>query len=150
MHVKYTNEAVPALQKRFGYRNIMEVPRLEKIVVNMGVGRAVGEPKLLDEAVMVLRSITGQQPIVTRAKKAVSNFKLRANLPIGCKVTLRAERMYEFFERLVAIAIPRIRDFRGLYALSFVYEHTYSQTWQPTHLSGSAETNFRSWIFTMT
>ena len=114
MHVKHTNEAVPALQKRFGYRNIMEVPRLEKIVVNMGVGRAVGEPKLLDEAVMVLRSITGQQPIVTRAKKAVSNFKLRANLPIGCKVTLRAERMYEFFERLVAIAIPRIRDFRGL------------------------------------
>ena len=114
MRELYEKRAVPALQKRFGFSNVMQVPRLDKIVVNMGVGKAVQDPKLVDEAVMVLRNITGQQPMITRAKKAISNFKLRANMPIGAKVTLRGERMYEFFDRLVAIAIPRIRDFRGL------------------------------------
>lgn len=110
----YRKKAVPALQTRFGFANVMQVPRLQKIVLNMGVGKAVQDPKLIDEAVMVLRSITGQQPVITRAKKAISNFKLRANMPIGTKVTIRGERMYEFFDRLVSVAIPRIRDFRGL------------------------------------
>jgi len=97
----------------------MQVPRLEKIVLNMGVGDAVADAKLLDEAVMCLRQISGQKPVVTRAKKAISNFKLRAGMPIGCKVTLRNANMYEFFDRLVAVAIPRIRDFRGLSRKSF-------------------------------
>jgi large subunit ribosomal protein L5 len=110
----YRTKAVPALQQRFGFKNVMEVPRLDKIVLNMGVGKATQEPKLLDEAVACMRAIAGQSPLITRAKKAISNFKLRENIPIGCKVTLRGARMYEFFDRLVAIAIPRIRDFRGL------------------------------------
>jgi large subunit ribosomal protein L5 len=119
MHRKYAEEVIPALKERFGFKNIMQVPTMEKIVINMGVGRAVGEPKLIDEAVMVLRNITGQQPVITRARKAISNFKLREGVAIGCKVTLRSEQMYEFFDRLVAIAIPRIRDFRGLSRKSF-------------------------------
>lgn len=119
MHRKYAEEVIPALQARFGFKNIMQVPKMQKIVINMGVGRAVGEPKLMDEAVTVLRNITGQQPVITRSRKAISNFKLREGVPIGCKVTLRSEQMYEFFERLVAIAIPRIRDFRGLSRKSF-------------------------------
>jgi large subunit ribosomal protein L5 len=119
MHRKYADEVIPALKERFGFKNVMQVPKMEKIVINMGVGRAVSEPKLLDEAVTVLRNITGQQPVVTRARLAISNFKLRAGVPIGCKVTLRSEQMYEFFDRLVAIAIPRIRDFRGLPRKSF-------------------------------
>jgi large subunit ribosomal protein L5 len=97
----------------------MQVPKMEKIVINIGMGKAVSEPKLIDEAVMVLRNISGQQPVITRARKAISNFKLRENVAIGCKVTLRSEQMYEFFDRLVAIAIPRIRDFRGLSRKSF-------------------------------
>jgi len=114
MHEKYVKEVVPGIMEQFSFKNIMQVPKLTKIVVNMGVGRAVAEPKLLDEAVMCLQNITGQKPIITKARNAISNFKLRANMPIGCKVTLRSERMYEFFDRLVAIAIPRIRDFKGL------------------------------------
>lgn len=112
----YEKDVVPALRERFGFKNIMEVPRLEKIVINMGVGKAIQDSKLLDEAVACLRNISGQQPVVTRAKKAISNFKLREGMPIGCKVTLRSNRMYEFFDRLVAVTIPRIRDFRGLSA----------------------------------
>jgi large subunit ribosomal protein L5 len=114
MQEKYLNEVVPALKERFGLKNVMQVPRLEKVVINMGVGRATQEPKLLDEAVMTLTNISGQKPVVTKARQAISNFKLRAGMPIGCKVTLRRDRMYEFMDRLIAIAIPRIRDFRGL------------------------------------
>lgn len=116
---KYSNEVVPALQKRFEIKNIMQVPQLEKVVLNMGVGRAIQEPKLLDEAVMCLQNISGQKPIVTKAKNAISNFRLRANMSIGCKVTLRQKHMYEFMDRLISIAIPRIRDFRGLSRKSF-------------------------------
>jgi large subunit ribosomal protein L5 len=116
---KYTNEVVPALKKKFGYKNIMQVPKLEKIVVNIGVGDAIQNAKLLDAAVTDLTALCGQKPIVTRSKKAISNFKLRANIPIGCAVTLRQDRMYEFFDRLVNVAIPRIRDFRGMPSNSF-------------------------------
>ncbi len=119
MQKKYVEQVVPALIKRLGYKNRMQVPRLEKIVLNMGVGDAVSDAKLIDEAVMCLREISGQKPVVTKAKKAISNFKLRENMPIGCKVTLRREKMYEFFDRLVGITIPRIRDFRGLSRKSF-------------------------------
>jgi len=116
---KYTKDVVPALIKRLGYKNKMQVPKIDKIVINMGVGDAVSDAKLIDEAVMCLREISGQKPVVTKAKKAISNFKLRENMPIGCKVTLRNERMYEFFDRLVSITIPRIRDFRGLSRKAF-------------------------------
>lgn len=119
MRVKYDKEVVPALMKRFGFKNVNQVPKLDKIVINMGVGDAVSDAKLIDEAVNCLRDISGQKPVVTRAKKAISNFKLRENLPIGVKVTLRGVRMWEFFDRLVAITIPRIRDFRGLSRRSF-------------------------------
>ncbi|MBD3218716.1 MAG: 50S ribosomal protein L5 [candidate division Zixibacteria bacterium] len=110
----YYKEVLPKLQKEFNYTNIMEVPRLKKIVMNIGVGEAITNPKFLDAAVEDLRTIAGQQPIVTRAKKSISNFKLREGMPIGCAVTLRREKMYEFFDRLINVAIPRIRDFRGL------------------------------------
>ena len=116
---KYNKQAIPALISRFGYKNKMQVPRIEKIVLNMGVGDAVSDAKLIDEAVMCLREISGQKPVVTKAKKAISNFKLRENMPIGCKVTLRNERMYEFFDRLVSITMPRIRDFKGISRKSF-------------------------------
>ncbi len=119
MWEKFDQEIIPALQKRFSLENIMQVPKLEKVVINMGVGKAVQEQKLLDEAVMVLREISGQKPVVTKAKKAISNFKLRAGVPIGAKVTIRDQRMYEFMDRLISIAIPRIRDFRGLPRKSF-------------------------------
>ncbi|MDW7680364.1 MAG: 50S ribosomal protein L5 [bacterium] len=111
---KYRNEIVPDLHKKFKYKNIMQVPKLEKIVVNMGIGEAVDNSKLLDLAMDEIKTITGQQPCITRAKKAISNFKLRAGMPIGTFVTLRGWRMYEFLERLINIAIPRVRDFRGL------------------------------------
>jgi len=119
MRVKYEKDVVPSLMKRFGYKNVNQVPRLDKIVINMGVGDAVSDAKLIDEAVNCLRDISGQKPVVTRSKKAISNFKLRENIPIGAKVTLRGVRMWEFFDRLVAITIPRIRDFRGLPRKSF-------------------------------
>jgi large subunit ribosomal protein L5 len=105
--------------KKFGYKNVMQVPKLEKIVVNVGVGEAIQNAKLLDSAVSDLASITGQRPAIKRAKKAISNFKLKAGMPIACMVTLRKDRMYEFFDRLVNVAIPRIRDFRGTSPKSF-------------------------------
>jgi large subunit ribosomal protein L5 len=111
---RYIQEIIPKLQKELEFKNVTEVPRLEKIVLNMGVGEAILNPKFLDAAVEDLRIITGQQPIVTRAKKSISNFKLRAGMAIGCAVTLRRERMYEFFDRLISVAMPRIRDFRGV------------------------------------
>ncbi len=110
---KYIKETVPALMKRFGYKNVMQAPRLEKIVVNVGVGDAIQNSKLLDAVSADLAALTGQRPVIRRAKKAISNFKLKAGMPIGCMVTLRKEMMYEFFDRMVNIAIPRIRDFRG-------------------------------------
>jgi large subunit ribosomal protein L5 len=109
----------PNLMKEFGYQNHMQVPRLEKIVINMGVGKAVQDSKKLQAAVKELTAISGQKPVVTRARKSIANFKLRENLAIGCKVTLRRERMYEFLDRLVTIALPRVRDFRGLSGKSF-------------------------------
>ncbi len=115
----YINEVVPRLMKEFNYRNIMQVPRLEKIVLNMGLGEAVKDAKVIDAAVRDLAAISGQRPIVTRAKKSIANFKLRAGMPIGCKVTLRGARMYEFFDRFVNFSIPRIRDFRGVSDRSF-------------------------------
>lgn len=119
MLTKYSESVVPALIKRLGYKNKMQVPRLDKIVINMGVGDATSDSKLVDEAVACLRDISGQKPVVTRAKKAISNFKLRENMPIGCKVTLRSSKMYDFFDRLVSITIPRIRDFKGMPKKSF-------------------------------
>lgn len=116
---KYEKEIVPALMKRFGYKNVMQVPRLEKIVVNVGMGDAIQNVKLLDAVSADLAAISGQKPVIRRAKKAISNFKLRAGMPIGCMVTLRKARLYEFFDRLVNVAIPRIRDFRGTSPNSF-------------------------------
>ena len=116
---RYREEVVPALTKRFEYENTMRVPRMKKIVLNMGLSEAKEDIKVLDGAMKELAAITGQKPKITRARKSIANFKLRAGQPIGCKVTLRGERMYEFFDRLVSVAIPRIRDFRGLPADSF-------------------------------
>ncbi|MDZ4170038.1 MAG: 50S ribosomal protein L5 [Coriobacteriia bacterium] len=123
---KYLKEVAPQLLDQLGYANVNQVPRLEKIVVNMGVGAAVADIKQLDAAVEDLRTVTGQQPTITRAKKSIANFKIRQGMPIGAKVTLRGDRMWEFFDRLVAAAIPRIRDFRGLSAKSFDGRGNYS------------------------
>ena len=111
---KYNKEVVPAMMEKFGYKNIMQVPKLEKIVINMGVGEAKENAKNLESAVSDLQIITGQKPILTRAKKSVANFKIRENMAIGCKVTLRKEKMYEFADKFVSIALPRVRDFRGV------------------------------------
>ena len=119
LYEQYENEMVPALTKQFGYKNIMEVPKLSKIVVNMGVGEAKENVKLLDSAVADMEKITGQHAVITKAKKSVANFKLREGMPIGCKVTLRGNRMYEFADRLINIALPRVRDFRGVNANAF-------------------------------
>ena len=110
----YLNEIVDAMQKKFEYSNVMQVPKLDKIVINMGVGEAKDNAKLLDAAVKDLEIIAGQKVVVTRAKKSVANFKLREGMPIGCKVTLRGDKMYEFMDRLVNLALPRVRDFRGV------------------------------------
>lgn len=115
----YRGEIIPGLMKTFSYRNVMQVPKIEKIVVNMGVGAAVAEPKILEEAVRELESITGQKASIRKAKKAISNFKLREGLSIGAMVTLRKEKMYEFLDRLINVALPRVRDFRGLSDKSF-------------------------------
>ena len=115
----YQNEMVDAMIKKFGYKNIMEVPKLDKIVVNMGVGEAKENAKLLDTAVKDMEIITGQKAIVTKAKKSVANFKIREGMPIGCKTTLRGDKMYEFADRLINLALPRVRDFRGVSANSF-------------------------------
>lgn len=122
----YREQAGPALMKRFSYSNKMQVPRLEKIVLNMGVGDAVDDQKFLDAAVADMQTITGQKPLVTRAKKSISNFKLREDMPIGCMVTLRGVRMYEFLDRFISIAVPRIRDFRGLSDKAFDGRGNYS------------------------
>ncbi len=116
---KYRKEVVPAMMKEFNYKNVMQVPRLEKIVINMGLGEAVRDIKVIDAAMNDLSAISGQRPVVTRAKKSIASFKLRAGMPIGCKVTLRGARMYEFFDRLVNFAMPRIRDFKGISDKSF-------------------------------
>ncbi|MCR4745332.1 MAG: 50S ribosomal protein L5 [Lachnospiraceae bacterium] len=116
---QYKSEIVDAMTKKFGYKNVMEVPKLVKIVVNMGVGEAKENAKVLDSAVSDLQTITGQKAVTTKAKKAVANFKIREGMPIGCKVTLRGERMYEFLDRLVNLALPRVRDFHGVNADSF-------------------------------
>ena len=114
MQRRYRDAIRPAMQEQFGYKNPMQVPRLEKIVINMGVGEAAGDQKKLDAAVGELMLISGQKPVKTKAKKAIAGFKIREGLPIGCKVTLRKQRMYEFLDRLVTIALPRVRDFRGI------------------------------------
>ena len=116
---EYLGHVRDDLQKKFGYTNVHQIPKIEKIVVNMGVGEAAQDSKAIDGAVADLRAITGQQPIVTHARKSIATFKLRAGMPIGAKVTLRGDRMWEFLDRLIAIAIPRIRDFRGISAKSF-------------------------------
>jgi large subunit ribosomal protein L5 len=126
MRTRYQEKVLPALKARLGYQNVMQVPKLDKIAINIGVGEAISEAKLIDEAVACLRDISGQKPMVTRARKAISNFKLRENQPIGCKVTLRGDKMWEFFDRLVSVAIPRIRDFRGLSRKSFDGHGNYS------------------------
>ena len=115
----YQSEIVPAMTKKFGYKNVMEVPKIAKIVVNMGVGEAKENVKLLDSAVADLELITGQKAVITKAKKSVANFKIREGMPIGCKVTLRGSRMYDFLDRLINLSLPRVRDFRGVSANSF-------------------------------
>ncbi len=115
----YRDTIVPELTKKFGYKSIMEVPRITKITLNMGVGEAVNDKKLVDNAVGDLTKIAGQKPAITRTRKAIANFKIRENMPIGCMVTLRGERMYDFLDRLVTIAFPRVRDFRGVSGRAF-------------------------------
>ena len=116
---RYVKEVKPALIKKYNYSSSMECPKLVKIVINMGVGEAVANPKSLDDAVAELTQIAGMKPVITKAKKSIANFKLREDTPIGCKVTLRGERMYEFFDKLVSISLPRVRDFRGVSATAF-------------------------------
>jgi large subunit ribosomal protein L5 len=116
---KYNKETVPELIKHFSYRSPMQVPRLERIVVNMGLGAAVGNPKVIDAAVAEMTAVTGQKPVVTRSKKSIATFKLRQGVPIGVMVTLRKERMWEFLDRLVSLALPRVRDFRGISPRAF-------------------------------
>ena len=116
---RYEKEVVPAMMEKFGYKNIMQVPKIEKVVINMGVGEAKDNPKVLESAVSDLQIIAGQKPVLTRAKKSVANFKIRENMALGCKVTLRKTNMYEFVDKLVSIALPRVRDFRGVSAKAF-------------------------------
>jgi large subunit ribosomal protein L5 len=115
----YNKEIVPALVKQFGYKSTMQVPRIDKIVLNMGVGEAIADKKILENAVSDMQKISGQKPVITKAKKSIAVWKIRTGYPIGCMVTLRQERMYEFFDRLVSIALPRVRDFRGVSGRSF-------------------------------
>jgi large subunit ribosomal protein L5 len=115
----YRNVVVPELTKKFGYKSVMEVPRLQKVVLNMGVGEAVGDKKIMDNAVGDLTKIAGQKPVVTNARKSIATFKIRKGYPVGCMVTLRGQRMYEFLDRLISVAIPRIRDFRGISPRAF-------------------------------
>ena len=123
---KYQDEVMPAMMKEFGYKNSMQVPRLEKITVNVGLGEATQNIKALDTAVAEVTAITGQKPVVTRAKKSIANFKLREGVPIGCMVTLRQDRMYEFLDRLIHVALPRVRDFKGISDRSFDGQGNYS------------------------
>src|SRR5215470_8827417 len=119
LRVRYSKEIIPAMMKHFNYKNVMAVPKLEKIVINMGLGEAIANAKILDVAADELGRISGQRPVITRAKKSIANFKLRQNMPIGAAVTLRGERMFEFLDRLVSIVLPRVRDFRGVSTKSF-------------------------------
>lgn len=123
---RYQKEVIPSLMQKFAYKNPMQVPRIEKIVINMGVGDAVADAKAMDAAVKDLMAITGQKPLITRAKKSIANFKIRAGMPIGAKVTLRGNRMYEFLDKLINVALPRIRDFRGVSPRSFDGRGNYS------------------------
>lgn len=116
---KYVKEVAPALMEKFGYKNVMEIPKLDKIVINMGIGEARENPKGLEAAVAELETITGQKPVITKARKSVANFKLREGMPVGTKVTLRADKMYYFMDKLVNISLPRVRDFRGVNANAF-------------------------------
>ena len=122
----YKNECIPALQKEFGFKNIMEIPQIEKIVLNMGLGEAVQNPKIIEGAVEELTRIAGQKAVVTKAKKSIATYKLREGMPIGCRVTLRGEKMYDFFSKLVNISLPRVRDFRGLSPKGFDGRGNYS------------------------
>jgi large subunit ribosomal protein L5 len=126
LHEVYKDKVVKELQEKFGYSSVMQVPQIEKITLNMGVGEALADKKILENAVADLESISGQKPLVTKARKSVAGFKIRDGWPIGCKVTLRRERMYEFLDRLVSIALPRVRDFRGVSAKSFDGRGNYS------------------------
>ena len=119
LNQRYNEEIVKKMMERYNYSSVMECPKLVKIVVNMGVGDAISNPKALEEAVAELTQITGQKPVITRAKKSIANFKLREGMQIGCKVTLRGERMYDFFDKLVSISLPRVRDFRGVSRTAF-------------------------------
>ncbi|MEJ7139276.1 50S ribosomal protein L5 [Amphibiibacter pelophylacis] len=119
LHAHYLNTVVPALKEQFGFKSVMQVPRLEKITLNMGVGEAVADKKVMDHAVSDLTKIAGQKPVVTKSKKAIAGFKIRDNVPVGCMVTLRGKRMYEFLDRFVTIALPRVRDFRGVSGRAF-------------------------------
>lgn len=116
---KYKNEVTPALVEKFQYSSVMQCPKIEKVVINMGIGEAIANPKALDEAVAELTQIAGQKPVITKAKKSIANFKLREGMPIGCKVTLRGEHMYEFLDKLFNITLPRVRDFRGVSKTAF-------------------------------
>lgn len=122
----YNNNVTPELLKKFNYTSIMEVPRIEKIVINMGVGEAIADKKVMEFAVSDLIKISGQKPVITKARKSIAGFKIRTGYPVGCKVTLRKERMYEFLDRLVNIALPRVRDFRGLSGKSFDKDGNYN------------------------
>jgi large subunit ribosomal protein L5 len=122
----YKSEITPALQKRFNYKNIMQTPRLEKVVINIGLGEAIQNPKAIDSAVEDIMTIAGQKPVVTRAKRSIAAFKVRAGMPIGAKVTLRGDRMYEFVDRLLNVALPRVRDFQGVSGKSFDGRGNYS------------------------
>ncbi|WP_250656547.1 50S ribosomal protein L5 [Alkalimarinus coralli] len=122
----YQKSVMPALQSEFAYKSVMQVPKIEKITLNMGVGEALGDKKQIDNAVADMEKLAGQKPVITKAKKSVAGFKIREGYPIGCKVTLRGDRMWEFFERLVDVAIPRVRDFRGLNPKSFDGRGNYS------------------------
>lgn len=126
LHDYYKENVVNELKSKFGYKSVMQVPRIEKITLNMGVGEALADKKLLENAVADLAAISGQKPLITKARKSVAGFKIRQGYPIGCKVTLRGERMWEFLERLITIAVPRVRDFRGLNAKSFDGRGNYS------------------------
>ena len=126
LHDIYNAEIVPAMISKFGYKNVMQVPKLEKIVVNMGVGEAKDNAKVLESAAKDMEQITGQKPVITKAKKSIANFKIREGMPIGCKVTLRGDKMYNFADRLINLALPRVRDFRGVSADSFDGRGNYS------------------------
>jgi large subunit ribosomal protein L5 len=126
LRTRFRSEIAPALMRQFSYANRMQVPEIKKVVINMGLGEAVANVKVIDAAVAEMAAISGQKPVVTRAKKSEASFKLRAGMPIGCKVTLRGERMYEFLDRLLSVALPRIRDFRGVPAKSFDGRGNYS------------------------